>query len=140
MPDSDGLQKSFIGERYTVTHCTGAIESLEKALGHCRKDKAKSLKRGLILQIIRLANGYEMSTENFPPEGNLPKRHNQTKADKFYAFKRVPIRGYCWKSVAFPGTYFISHYVYKDYKKLKESDEDIVRRNWKRIEVDGDEC
>jgi len=36
-------------------------------------------------------------------------------------------------------TYFISHYVYKDYEKLKTKDTKKIGNNWNRIEVDGDE-
>ncbi len=95
----------------------------------------------MILQIQRLADGERMSKENFPQEGELPKsKNNPNKTKKFNALKRIPIRGYCWLSEKHHDTYFISHYIYKDYDKLKERDTEIVGRNWKRIEVDGDEC
>lgn len=81
-----------------------------------------------------------MSKENFPQEGVLPKQKNQSIAKKFNALKRIPIRGYCWLSGIHSNTYFISHYVYKNYDKLKEKDTAIVGKNWIRIEVNSYEC
>lgn len=37
-------------------------------------------------------------------------------------------------------TYFISHYIYKDFDKLDDSDTTRVRNNWERIERGCDEC
>ena len=59
---------------------------------------------------------------------------------KFRALKRIPIRGYCWLSETHKNTYFISHYVAKKKNKLDQSDTDKVQANWRRIEVDGDDC
>lgn len=90
-------------------------------------------------QIQRLADGHPMTKENFPKEGRLPNKPNGDSAGYFYAFKRIPVRGYCWRSERLKNTWFISHYVYKDYQKLKAKDTDRLARNWTRIEVDGDE-
>lgn len=81
-----------------------------------------------------------MSNEHFASEGNLPKQPNQSITKKFKALKRLPVRGYCWLSDRKKDTYYISHYVHKDYNKLKKQDIDTVGKNWKRIEVDDDEC
>lgn len=134
------IQNKFEGEKFKVIHCKGAVESFEEALSHIDSRKSKSLKRGMILQIQRLADGHRMSKDNFPQEGDLPKLKEQSKTKKFNALKRIPIRGYCWLSDAHPNTYFISHYVYKDYDRLKQVDTAIVGKNWNRIEVNGHEC
>ena len=134
------IQKSFEGKKFKVIHCKGAIESFEIAMSHVDPHRRKSFKRGMVMQIQRLADGHRMSKESFPQEGDLPKRNNQSTTKKFNALKRIPIRGYCWLSTVIPNTYFISHYVYKDYDKLKEKDTSIVGKNWTRIEVNGDEC
>jgi hypothetical protein len=131
------IQKSFEGKKFKVIHCKKAVESYEESLRHVDSQKRRSFTRSLILQIQRLADGQRMSKENFPQEGELPK---QSKTRKFNALKRIPIRGYCWLSDVYPNTYFISHYVYKDYDKLKDKDTAIVGKNWTRIEVNGDEC
>lgn len=131
------IKESFKGNKYTVTHCKGAMDSLEKALKHVTKSKADSLINGLAVQIERLAEGHRMSNKNFPSEGNLPK---QSSTKKFRALKRLPVRGYCWLSDKNKDTYYISHYIYKDQKKLSDKDTEIVGKNWKRIEVNGDEC
>lgn len=77
-----------------------------------------------------------MSKDSFPAEGDLP---GKATASRFNALKRLPIRGYCWKSDKYENTYFISHYVHKDYKKLKQTDIDKVHNNWYRIEEGEDE-
>jgi len=108
------LKSSHEGKKFKVTHCIGAVDSLNVALSHVGAKKRDSLIRGLVLQIQRLADGMRMSKENFPQEGDLPKLPGKGKAKKFNALKRLPIRGYCWLSEKHSNTYFISHYVYKD--------------------------
>lgn len=128
------------GSVFTVVHCEGALESYIDALNSVNAGRRKSFTRRIIQQIERLADGHTMSKENFPQEGELPKRKGQHKAKKFCALKRIPIRGYCWRSEQHENTYFISHYVYKDYDDLKKSDTKRVGTNWRRIEENGDEC
>lgn len=136
----DKPKDRYKGAKFTVIHCEGALESFQKALNHVETRKRKSLTRGIIMQINRLANGHKMTKENFPQEGDLPKRKGQQKAKKFNALKRLPIRGYCWLSERNRNTYFISHYVYKDYRKLADSETKRVGDNWLIIEEKDDEC
>ena len=83
----------------------------------------------MVLLIERLADGRPMSKENFPSEGQLP-----SSAGKFHAFKKLPIRAYCWLSQKYPNTYFISHYIYKDQQKLDKRDTNRVHANWREKE------
>ncbi len=140
---NDKLKDSYKGSKFTVIHCEGALESYVTALNSVNAGKEgkkhESFTRGIILQIERLADGQRMSRENFPQEGDLPKRKGQQKAKKFNALKRIPIRGYCWLSGRHNDTYFISHYVYKDYDDLRPRDTNRVGVNWRRIEENGDE-
>lgn len=133
------IEEIYIGQKFTVVHCLGAIESFEKALGHVKAKEAKTFRRSIPQQIKRLADGHRLSKENFPQEGDLPKKAGRTNAKKFSALKRKPLRGYCWMSEVNQNVYYISHYVFKNYDKLKESDTAIVGANWRRIEEDGDE-
>ena len=128
------LDNEYKGKRFRVVHCNGAMESFEKAKKHLSRQKAKSFSRGMAHQIQRLADGHKMTKENFPPEGDLPP---QAGKKRFYALKRIPIRGYCWLSSNYPNTYFLSHYVYKDYQKLADKDINKVCENWVRIEENG---
>ncbi|WP_233080712.1 hypothetical protein [Rheinheimera soli] len=115
------------GSKFTVEHCEGAIESFEEALiSVTPHNKKSSIKRAIIQLIERLADGKQMSKENFPQEGQLPKSNG-----KFNAFKKLPIRAYCWLSSKHPNTYFISHYTYKDKQKLDQRDIDKVHANWR---------
>ena len=134
------LKNRYQGVKYTVVHCKGALKSYKKALNSVDARKKKKFTRQIILQIKRLADGKTMSRENFPREGILPKRVGQHTAKNFYALKRIPIRGYCWKSDSVVSTYFISHYINKNYDNLKDSETEKVCSNWKRIEVNEDEC
>ena len=131
------LEKSHKGSKFTIVHCEGAIESFNNALRSVESRKQLKFRNAMIMQLTRLADSQRMSRENFPPEGELPKRAGQSRAKKFNALKRIPLRGYCWLSEKHPNTYFVSHYVHKDYDKLKEQDSKKVRSNWKRIEEDG---
>lgn len=130
----------FVGDKFTVIHCKDALESFYKALERVKSGKREAFKRGMINQIKRLADGHRMSKENFPQEGDLPKKKGQHRTKKFNALKRIPIRGYCWLSDRNTNTYYISHYVYKNYQNLKAADTNRVKDNWSRIEENGDEC
>lgn len=93
----------------------------------------------LTAQIDRFADGHKMPRTQFPPEGELPLRENHSKG-RFWAFKKIPIRGYGWFSERKVGTFFISHYVNKRYDVLHERDTRLVHANWRRIEEQADEC
>ena len=137
MSDTKVLKKEYTGSTNKVVHCEGALESFHEAAKSVTASKKKSLIRQMIMQIERLARGERMSSGNFAPESTLPKA---SKGKKFYALKKIPIRGYCWQSSKNPKNYYISHYISKDFQKLRQKDIDIVHGNWTRIEVDGDEC
>ncbi len=139
MADDNKPKDRYEGSKFTVMHSNGALDSYIEALNHVNAKNRKAFTRGMIQQISRLAEGHRMSKANFPQEGGLPKRKGQHRAKKFNALKRIPIRGYCWLSEKHKNTYFISHYVFKNYDDLKESDTNRVGNNWRRIEENGDE-
>jgi len=130
------LKDSYQGSKYTVTHCKGALKSFEKALQSVEARKRAKFIRLIELQIQRLADGEPMSKDNFPPEGDLPKKTGQHHTNKFHALKRIPIRGYCWLSEKVGNTYYISHYINKDQDGLDTNDTTKVGNNWKKIELD----
>jgi len=131
----------YTGRRFTVVHCRGALKSFEAAIARVKPTKKRATMTAfMISQITRLADGETMSERSFRKEAALPRRKGQQKLDYFYALKRIPIRGYCWKSHRVLNTYFISHYIYKDFDDLHDSDTEIVTNNWRRIEEGNDEC
>lgn len=134
------LKKEYAGEKFTIIHCEGAIESFYSALASVQAGRRQKFTRALIQQITRLADGHRMSQENFPQEGALPNKVGQSGSKKFNALKKIPIRGYCWLSEIHKNTFFISHYIAKKQNKLDPADTNKVGANWRRIEVDGDEC
>lgn len=130
------LEEKYVGDVFTVEHCSGAIDSYQKALQSVPAGRRGKFTRALILQIQRLANGKRMSKDSFPAEGNLPNNSNPGgKSKPFFALKRIPIRGYCWFSNSYKSTYFISHYIAKKKNKLDTSDTTKVHKNWTQIEV-----
>lgn len=137
--ESADVAREYIGRRFRVVHCDGALDSYWESLRSVDARRAKSFTRNIIAQIKRLADGQPMSKGSFPKEGELPKLRGQQRAKHFYALKRIPLRGYCWHSKTKPDTYFISHYVYKDYDGLANRDSQKVGNNWRRIEEDGDD-
>ncbi|MCG7531409.1 hypothetical protein MHM98_08610 [Psychrobium sp. MM17-31] len=123
---TDKPKNKHVGTHFTVEHCDNALESFEEALLSVSPHKRKRTVTNTIIQLIeRLADGKRMSRENFPQEGSLPRN-----GGKFNAFKKIPVRAYCWLSLKYPNTYFISHYTYKDKQKLDQRDIDRVHANW----------
>ena len=135
------LVDKYVGKKFTIIHCVGAKESFDNSLEQVTAHQRESFKRRVILQIERLADEgpMHMSRGSFPEEGALPRKKGQHKDKHFRAFKRIPIRGYCWLSDRVRGTYFISHYINKKKDKLDKSDTTKVGNNWIRIEENGDE-
>lgn len=129
---------SFQGQKIRIVHCAGALESFYSALESVKQNKIGSLKRQMKSQVEKLADTGRLSNQHFPVEGRLPGAPGRPPRN-YKALKRIPIRGYCWHSERYPGTIFISHYVSKDYEKLKKKDTQIVGNNWTRIEENGDE-
>ena len=118
--------EDYQGKAYNVVHCEGAKESfLEELKKHVPKNKHKNYIARMRRLRERLADGQRMSNENFPKEGQLPDKSH------FRALKKIPLRAYIWLSKKSPRTFYISHYVYKNYDNLKERDITRVCGNWK---------
>ncbi|USE34104.1 hypothetical protein [Endozoicomonas sp. SCSIO W0465] len=128
----DELDK-YEGIHCTIVFCKGAKESLDEVLAkHAPQPmKSKKLKAQMWSLLARLADGHRMTKENFPTEGDLPD------GSKFHAIKKIPLRAYLWRSKKYSGKYFISHFIYKDFQKLKPKDTTKVCNNWREIE-EGD--
>ncbi|WOG28260.1 hypothetical protein [Endozoicomonas sp. 8E] len=128
----DELDK-YVGTHYTIVYCKGAKESLDEVLAKHAPQPMKSnkLKAQMRSLLVRLADGHRMTKENFPKEGDLPD------GSKFRAIKKIPLRAYLWRSKKYPGKCFISHFIYKDFQKLKAQDITKVCNNWREIE-EGD--
>ncbi|MGZ8927062.1 MAG: hypothetical protein ACXW03_01250 [Methylobacter sp.] len=121
--------KDYLGPVFHIIHCEGAMESFNAELGkHVPKNKHEQYKERMRVIIRRLGDGHPMSNESFPQEGKLPDKSH------FRALKKIPLRAYIWQSKKTPKTYYISHYVYKNYDNLKESDIKKVCDNWRKIE------
>ena len=125
------MEEQYIGKKFTIIHCKGAIDSFEIAIKSVEARKHEIFKANLRAQNHRLADGYRISSNSFRSEGKL------SNGKKFYALKKIPIRGYCWLSTTKQSTYFISHYMCKKKDKLDRSDTEKVIKNWKRVEEDG---
>jgi hypothetical protein len=108
MPD----EPVFHGKYYTVRFCHGCSKSLEKALGKVPPHRRDKIRLEYEQLIIGWADkGKRISPERFPKEGSLPGKNN----GDFYAIKVIPLRAYVWKSNRHNQTYFISHFVNKEF-------------------------
>jgi len=134
------IPAKICGTRWTIVHCKGALESLELALRTLKADKQRSMINGLKNQLERHANGHPMAEKSFENEGLLPPLNKGKKARHFKAYKRLPIRAYCWQSPGTRDTWFISHYITKRRTKLTSADTTRVGDNYTRIEIDGEHC
>lgn len=124
----------YEGTRYKVIHCEGAKESfLDELAKHVPSNLHPNYKARMRGLRRRLADGHRMSKENFPKEGKLPD------GTHFRALKKIPLRAYIWQSNKHAGTFFISHYVFKNYDKLKQSDIKKVCDNWTKYEESNHE-
>lgn len=134
------MESSFKGECYRIVHCNGALKSLGVTLKSIKPaKKQRSMMISLQLQLERLASGKRTPDLSVRKEGLLPS-FNGKPPKNFWAIKKIPIRGYYWESERHDMTYFISHYIYKDFDKLDDTDSQKVRNNWDRIERGCDEC
>ncbi|WP_205955187.1 hypothetical protein [Pantoea stewartii] len=128
------LQSIYKGDCHQVVHCTGALKSLAAAIKSVSPTKKqRTMYMSLQLQIERLSSGKRIADLSVRKEGLLPSYEGKP-AKNFWAIKKIPIRGYYWESERVFMTYYISHYIYKDFDELQASDTDKVCNNWKRIE------
>ena len=128
MDNKDICIQDYTGVEYNIIHCRGAIESFDEAIAKHPKNKRDLYTAQMMALIKRLGDGHRMSNENFPQEGELPDKSH------FRALKKIPIRAYIWLSKKTRNTYYISHYIYKNYDKLKKSEVEKVCNNWKQTE------
>jgi len=128
------VKGTFKGECHVVVHCHGALKSLTAAIKSISPAKRqRSMVISLQLQIERLASGKRTPDLSVRKEGLLPS-HDGKPGKNFWAIKKIPIRGYYWESERVFMTYYISHYIYKDFDQLHDSDVEKVCNNWDRIE------
>lgn len=117
------------GPRRRVVHSPGALDSWEKVAAKLDHRKAALIEGQLIAVFDDWINGSRFHSGWAEPEGNL------TRATKFFAIKRIPIRAYFWYSKNHKNTIVISHYVKKTWRKLRPKDTKLVKANWERENV-----
>ena len=114
------------GPRRRVIHSPGALDSWEKVAAKLGDRKAALIEGQLIALFDDWINGSRFHSGWAEPEGNL------TRATKFFAIKRIPIRAYFWYSKKHKNTIMVSHYVKKTWRKLRPQDTKLVKANWER--------
>lgn len=136
------IQERYTGVNggYDVVHCKGATSTLKGAIKSVKPaNKQKKMLMSLRLQIERLSTCKRSADLSVRKEGELPSYNGKPKKN-FWAIKKIPIRAYYWESERVHNTFFISHYIYKDFDELHDSDTKKVRNNWDRIERGLDDC
>lgn len=124
----------LVGTKLKIVFCDGAMESFNKELLRVPKAKRLKIQATMRAQFKRLADGHLFSRDTLRKEGPLPRTVGSSSPRNFYALKKIPMRAYCWKSDKHAGTWFVSHFKYKDQTKLNSKDTAIVSSNWRRIE------
>lgn len=112
-----------------IRDCEGAEDSLREALKRVKPDRqTKALAATKALRDQLSQHGSLRSPDKWNKEGDLPD------GKKFYALKTTKaysLRGYGF--FAGKGEFWISHWVYKDFQKLKQQDIDRVHENWRKV-------
>jgi hypothetical protein len=117
--------EDIVGDALTIKFCHGAQVSLEKSVQRVAPtQKRKKIIASTRALLVRLSNGQRLAADSLVQEGKLPD------GKSFKALKKLPIRCYFWSSSSHKNIIFVSHYVYKDYKKLAQKDIDLVCHNW----------
>jgi len=92
-------------------------------------DQQKRLIARMYAQLQQLVDTRQLrSPDKWNTEGFLPNDKH------YYAVKMQKIRAYGWYSSKFRGTFYISHFAFKQGEKLHNDDHNRVTRNWHRIE------
>ena len=112
------------GLKRRVIHASGALDSWEKEAAKLSERKATEIEGFLIALFDAWNDSSRLHSHWAEPEGDL------SKAKKFFAIKRIPIRAYFWYSDIHRNTIVISHYVYKKWQKLRIKDTKKVKLNW----------
>jgi len=83
----------------------------------------------MFTRLQKLADGGQLrSPDHFNTEGNLPN------GKRYYAVKAGKIRAYGWYSDRHKGVFYVSHFAFKQGKKLSRPDDQQVQGNWHQIE------
>ena len=112
------------GLKRRVIHAPGALDSWAKEAAKLSERKATEIEGFLIALFDAWNDNSRLNSRWAEPEGGL------SKAKKFFAIKRIPIRAYFWYSDVHKNTIVISHYVYKKWQKLRTKDIKKVKLNW----------
>ncbi len=127
--------QEYKGKKLTIRHCEESPEneptpSWNEALEHIDTHKQNTCYAQMKARRDQLADvGVIRNREHFNDEGKLPNN------SKFYAIKLcTKVRAYGWFSKKHKSVFYISHYAYKNQKKLSKLDTDKVISNWRTIE------
>jgi len=121
----------LLGPRVEIRHCEKTPEtgSWKEAVSHIREAQIQKIRAQMKARQDVLSEGKQLrSPDHFNKEGILPNSKD------FYAIKAGDIRAYCWFSRKESGVLWISHYAYKDSKKLGKDDTAQVIQNWRKHE------
>lgn len=117
----------FQGLKLRIEYCDGCRASLDEALAAFGQVKHRDQARAKIRALLeRLGNTGTLRTpKSFNTEAALPGN-----AGHFYAVKHHELHAYGWFSQKHPATFIVSHYTYKNWKKLRDADTERVHRHW----------
>jgi hypothetical protein len=123
--DNDANNEDIVGQRFTIKFCDGAQRSLEEAIQRVAPvQRRKTIIASILALLVRISNGQKLGGDSIVQEGKLPD------GKTFKALRKFPLRCYFWHSSMYRNVIFVSHFVYKDYKKLAKKDIESVSENW----------
>lgn len=121
------------GARIVIQHAEDEheknfFEVLDAAFA--KDEQKRKIAAKTMAMLKRLADGGQLrNPDQMNTESNLPD------GKKYFAIKpHKHVRVYGWFSSKHKGTFFISHFSYKNAKKLSAEDDNRVIQNWRNIE------
>lgn len=126
MPSQKDLKHSK--RRLTIRHCESSPKtgSWKDAISHIKAKKVEQVHAQMKARQEALSKAGQLRfPDHFNTEGILPD------GKSFYAIKVGKIRAYGWFS---DGEFWISHYAFKDSRKLGKDDTARVIKNWREQE------
>lgn len=129
------LKKDIIGDKYTVRHSEEALDTLMEALSHVPKAKRFNYLRFIYITMTAVANGERLS------KGTLVAEEEVTNGKRYYALKKIPIRGYFFycsgEKNPNDSLAYICFYIFKNYQSLGKNITPRVKSHFNRKAYEG---
>jgi len=127
------VAKEWKGKAYTLKHCDKAGKSYDKEIQHVAPTRKQEKFQTFFRKTYeRITGGQRLSNDSVAKEATIKGTAGFCNKNDmhFYAFKKLPMRSYFWYSPYREQLIFVSHYKFKNYRKLDPADIEKVRNNF----------